>query len=58
MHQGYWLYTVYHCAIPITYIVPAAHDPFGNLLARAKGSILINNPKIAKAAKILPPKDH
>lgn len=40
-HQDrYWLYVVYHCDT-----VPKLHpcrDPFGNLIAKAKGSVIIN----------------
>jgi len=40
MRQGYWLYAVYDCATPTPRLV-RVQDPFGNLLARAKGSMLI-----------------
>ena len=36
----YWLYVVYHCdATPQLY---RCRDPFGNLIAKAKGSVIIN----------------
>lgn len=40
MRQSYWLYAVYDCATPSPRLV-RVQDPFGNLLARAKGSMLI-----------------
>jgi len=40
MRQGYWLYAVYGCATPSPRLV-RVQDPFGSLLARAKGSMLI-----------------
>lgn len=40
MRQGYWLYAAYDCATPTPRLV-RVRDPFGNLLAKAKGSMLI-----------------
>ncbi len=50
MGQGYWLYAVYDCATPTPCLV-RVQDPFGNLLARAKGSMLISPREIAEAAE-------
>ena len=41
MRQGYWLYAVYDCATPTPRLV-RVQDPFGNLLAKAKGSMLVS----------------
>jgi hypothetical protein len=48
--HGYWLYTVYRCAT-LTPRLIRGQDPFGKLLARAKGSMLINPREIAEAAE-------
>jgi SNF2 family DNA or RNA helicase len=40
MRQGYWLYATYDCATPSPRLV-RVQDPFGSLLARLKGSMLI-----------------
>jgi len=40
MRDGYWLYVVYDCATPTPRLV-RVQDPFGRLLAKAKGSVLI-----------------
>jgi hypothetical protein len=40
MRDGYWLYAVYNCASPSPRLI-RVQDPFGKLLAKAKGSILI-----------------
>lgn len=40
LRQGYWLYAVYDCATPSPRLV-RVQDPFGSLLAKAKGSVLI-----------------
>lgn len=45
MRQGYWLYAVYDCATPNPRLV-RVQDPFGNLLARAKGSVLVSRAQI------------
>ncbi|MBM4081893.1 MAG: DUF3883 domain-containing protein [Planctomycetes bacterium] len=50
MRQGYWLYAVYDCATPNPRLV-RVQDPFGNLLAKAKGSVLISAGQIAEAAR-------
>ena len=41
MRDGYWLYAVYDCATPTPRLV-RVQDPFGNLLAKAKGSMLVS----------------
>ena len=40
LRDGYWLYAVYDCATPSPRVV-RVQDPFGSLLAKAKGSVLI-----------------
>jgi superfamily II DNA or RNA helicase len=40
MRDGYWLYAVYDCATPSPRLI-RVQDPFGKLLAKSKGSILI-----------------
>jgi hypothetical protein len=49
LRDGYWLYTVYDCATPIPRLV-RVQDPFGRLLAKSKGSVLIGAREIAEAA--------
>ena len=45
----YWLYVVYHCDTePQLYL---CRDPFGNLIAKAKGSVTINASDIMKEAE-------
>src|SRR4026208_1932528 len=41
MRHGYWLYAVYDCATPSPRLA-RVQDPFGSLLAKAKGSMLIS----------------
>ena len=50
MRQGYWLYAVYDCATPSPRLA-RVQDPFGNLLAKAKGSMLISAREILLAAE-------
>lgn len=45
----YWLYVVYDCATPAPRLV-RVQDPFGTLLAKAKGSVLINPREILSAS--------
>ncbi len=45
MRDGYWLYAVYDCATPNPRMV-RVQDPFGRLLAKAKGSILLSASQI------------
>jgi len=49
MRQGYWLYAVYDCATPAPRLV-RVQDPFGNLLAKAKGSVLIGAAHVLAAS--------
>lgn len=48
MRQDYWLYVVYDCATSNPRLV-RVQDPFGSLLARAKGSVLISARQIMEA---------
>jgi hypothetical protein len=50
MREGYWLYAVYDCATPSPRLV-RVQDPFGRLLAKAKGSVLISATEIVEAAE-------
>jgi len=50
LRHGYWLYKVYSCATPTPRLF-RIKDPFGNLLARAKGSMLISPREIAEATE-------
>ena len=50
LRDSYWLFVVYDCATPN----PRLHrvqDPFGNLLAKAKGSMVISSTEIITAAE-------
>jgi hypothetical protein len=49
LRADYWLYAIYHCATPTPQMV-RVQDPFGSLLAKAKGSVLIGAKEIAQAA--------
>jgi hypothetical protein len=49
LRDGYWLYAVYDCATPGPRLV-RVQDPFGRLLAKSKGSVLIGVREIAEAA--------
>lgn len=40
LREGYWLYVAFDCATPKPRLVRVC-DPFGRLLARAKGSVVI-----------------
>ena len=51
MREGYWLYAVYGCASPSPRLI-RVQDPFAQLLARAKGSILISHAEIAQVANV------
>ena len=48
MRDGYWLYAVYNCATPSPRLV-RVKDPFGRLLAKMKGSVLISPREIIDA---------
>lgn len=49
MRHGYWFYVVYDCATSNPRLV-RVQDPFGSLLARNKGSVLISAKEIGQAA--------
>jgi len=49
MRQGYWLYTIYDCAKPSQRLI-CMQDPFGNLRARAKGSVLVGAKQVMEAS--------
>jgi len=49
MRNGYWLYVVYDCATPNPRLV-RVQDPFGNLLAKTKGSVLISAKEIMQVS--------
>ncbi len=49
LRDGYWLYVVYHCASPNPELL-RVQDPFGNLLAKATGSMTISRSQIIGAA--------
>jgi hypothetical protein len=51
MRQGYWLYAAYGCATPSPRLV-RVQDPFGNLLAKAKGSFLISAKQVSDASTV------
>ena len=48
MRQNDWLYAVYNCATPNPRLV-RVQDPFGALLAKAKGSVLISHAQFTDA---------
>jgi len=50
LREAYWLYVVYDCATPNPRLV-RVQDPFGSLLAKAKGSVLIEPKQILAASK-------
>jgi len=52
MREGYWLYVVYDCATPNPRLV-RVQDPFGVLLAKAKGSVLVGAKQVTEAAEAL-----
>ena len=49
LRDGYWLYVVFDCATPRPRLV-RVRDPFGQLLATAKGSVVIAGAEILSAA--------
>ena len=51
MRQDYWFYVVYDCATPNPRLV-RVQDPFGSLLAKSKGSVLISAREIGHAAMV------
>jgi len=50
MREAYWLYAVYDSATARPRLV-RVQDPFGRLLARAKGSMLVSAAQVAQAAE-------
>ena len=50
MRQGYWLYAVYNCGTPSPHLI-RVQDPFGNLLAKVKGSVLISAGQVMDASE-------
>jgi len=50
MRQDYWLYAVYNCATSTPRLV-RVQDPFGNLLAKAKGSVLVSSSQVMEASE-------
>jgi len=50
LREGYWLYAVFDCATPSPRLI-RVQDPFGALLAKAKGSMLISAREILVAAQ-------
>jgi hypothetical protein len=51
LRDGYWLYVVYDCATPAPRLARVP-DPFGKLLAKAKGSVLITSAAITSAMAV------
>ena len=49
LRDGYWLYVVFDCGTPRPRLVKI-RDPFGRLLAKAKGSVLIAASEILSAS--------
>ena len=49
LRDRYWLYVVFDCATPRPRLVKV-RDPFGRLLARAKGSVVITESEILSAS--------
>jgi superfamily II DNA or RNA helicase/DNA-binding XRE family transcriptional regulator len=50
LRDRYWLYVVFDCATPQPRLI-MVQDPFGRLLAKAKGSMLISATEILAAAQ-------
>lgn len=50
LRDGYWLYTVFNCASPHPQVTRVC-DPFGKLLFRAKGGVVIDESAIFAAAE-------
>ncbi len=46
----YWLYVVFDCATPRPRLIKV-RDPFGRLLAKARGSVVISRSEIVSAAE-------
>jgi len=50
LRERYWLYVVYDCGTPNPRLV-RVQDPFGSLLAKAKGSVLISPAQVMEAGE-------
>ena len=50
LRERYWLYVAFDCATPRPRLLKV-QDPFGKLLAKAKGSVLIDANEILAAAE-------
>ena len=50
LRRDYWIYAVFNCATPTPRLV-RVQDPFGKLLAKAKGSVLISAKDVAEASQ-------
>jgi hypothetical protein len=50
LRDGYWLYAVYNCATSSPRLL-RVRDPFGNLLAKTKGSVLVSQFQIVQAGE-------
>ncbi|MBF0191607.1 MAG: DUF3883 domain-containing protein [Magnetococcales bacterium] len=53
LRHDYWLYVVYHCATPRPQLV-RVQDPFGRLLVKAKGSVMIGSQQILQVSEAQP----
>ena len=53
MRERYWLYAVYDCGTPNPRLL-RVRDPFGQLLARAKGSMLLTASRVMEASEETP----
>jgi hypothetical protein len=51
LRDQYWLYVVYDCATPSPKLA-RVQDPFGNLLASTKGSVLIKRAEVLRAERL------
>jgi hypothetical protein len=49
LRDRYWLYVVYDCGTPRPRLYPV-RDPFGTLIARAKGAVVIDERDVLAAA--------
>jgi superfamily II DNA or RNA helicase/DNA-binding XRE family transcriptional regulator len=50
LRERYWLYVAFNCAAPSPRLI-RIQDPFGKLLVRARGGVLVNEQEIFKAAE-------
>lgn len=50
LRDCYWLYAAYNCATASPRLI-RVKDPFGNLLAKAKGSVLVSQVQIVEAGE-------